>query len=1637
MKNKHLSLILLILIVLSALTSAQNIQLNEIFFSDQENQSIGFIEIVNRSPEAVSILGYSLNINTTTDTLVSENFQYILGPGEFAMIVNHSVDTMTKMQTIPSNMKLFRLKNKTFGLPKNEETKICLFNEYQIKTDSVVFSQSIRQNHSLEFDDFQKQWSESKTEFGTPGTVNSVVSDSGDLCISTITNNGSHFTISLSNKSIKNLKDVLLSAGLDANLNGVIDPKEARKTVKLTLGPLDSASQDLSFDEKKPGLYSIIASVSSAQDPNPANNESQKYFSIPFPKSSILINEFMYAPESGKPEWIELFNNSDEIINLQYWQIGDQSSRKVLTEDTLYFKPGNYIVFAEDTSHFQLWQEEKNIFLAKDGIPSLNNSGDSIKILDPSQLVIDSLSYNNAWGNERGISLEKNDPVVESNRKENWKLSIHPLGGTPGFANSVLLKNYDLAIQPDSSGISNPKLFPGDTAHFRYMLENIGQEEAENFKVDFFLSQSDTFPDLPLETHSFGSLEKGQSIRDTLRIPLPASGFYYLKSEIVYGPDENSENNIYTHRFIVGWPGKSMVINEIMYDPDTGKPEWFEIANTSGQPINIKNWLFRDSQNTVHLASEIGIEIPADSFAVITSSENFTTHYQNFDGILVQSSSFPTLNNSIDSLILLDPVGNYIDSLEYSSEWGNAKNISLERKSTEQASNSFLNWSLSKDEHGSTPGFTNSVALKDFDLGIDTIYLKNENIIENQDATLILKIDNNGSNTITDFDLAVNVYRDLTKNIVISEKYINVRKTIAAGYYTRYEVPVNAILGGVHPVEAKIYALKDNIIENNEFSTTIKAGYQNNTLIVNEIMYSPNSGEAEWIELFNPGSKEIDLNSWLFKDISATCQTLTDTVLYIGPKSYAVVASNEEIFESYPDFSGTIIFPERFPTLNNTSDAVVIMDAVAHQIDSVYYIKTWGGSSGISIERRNPYVPAISGENWGSSQDSLGGTPGQRNTILKYDYDLCLQDFYFLQEKTRAFTENPFIVEIRNNGIYTSQPYSVEIYNDKNHNNFPDETELVWSLHNIPALTADSTTQIQGKIFSENSGRSHYIARTTSNNEENAGDNSRMTFLKIEFEEMALVINEFLPAPETGHPEFIECINTSDFDISLQDWELSNAWQRALMSVDILIPSGQYVVFANDSSIYSHYPPFNCPVIIMEDWPGMNNSGDIISLRDLTGKRIDSLGYHENWKIQSGKSLEKILPSDHSTDSSYWKVSQSEYGATPGKFNSISPYVYDLKISDWWISSNRGDTESLFEIKLYLENIGRDPSDNAEIHLYSVRFNSKSLYRTMKIRDMDFRTIDSLSLELSNLEKGYHLFLAQIHWDRDQNIDNDTVSFAIDISYGPKDVLISEFMAYPKSVKSQGTSIAEYIEIYNPQNLSVHIHNWTIADENSADRYRIISGKTLPAESYFVIASDSSIFNFPDATCNNTVVLEKFPSLNNDADKILLTDPTGIVTDSLVYSGEWKIAQGESKEKIYMENENFLSNWRSSTSPKGGTPGIVNSVVVTETAQKTGLKSSPNPFSPNGDGEDEEVGFFYTLSFPSANIRIDIYDLTGRLIASPVENLRTAADGVVYWDGTNKYGEMSRVGMYIARITANDTNSKKTEGHIATFSLMK
>jgi hypothetical protein len=82
------------------------------------------------------------------------------------------------------------------------------------------------------------------------------------------------------------------------------------------------------------------------------------------------------------------------------------------------------------------------------------------------------------------------------------------------------------------------------------------------------------------------------------------------------------------------------------------------------------------------------------------------------------------------------------------------------------------------------------------------------------------------------------------------------------------------------------------------------------------------------------------------------------------------------------------------------------------------------------------------------------------------------------------------------------------------------------------------------------------------------------------------------------------------------------------------------------------------------------------------------------------------------------------------------------------------------------------------------------------------------------------------------------------------------------------------------------------------------------------------------------------------------------------------------------------------------------------------VETAPNPFSPNGDGINDQVEISYTLQrlTDAVPVLAEIYDLAGQR----VRQLRRAPGASAFyrlvWDGRNQRGELALPGLYIVRI---------------------
>lgn len=199
------------------------------------------------------------------------------------------------------------------------------------------------------------------------------------------------------------------------------------------------------------------------------NNFNLQFFSNPLLPFSILINEIMYNPLPNNSEYLELFNNTNDSINLINWKILDQyttSGRRneIVISNEVYIKSKDYITISADSSIFNLFPYLKNckekVYVLNKSSLNLNNDEDEIVIYDLNGDLQDSMKYSDKWhnpniSNSKGTSLEKINTNLISKDRNNWSSSTNILGGTPSKINSVFKDEMEI-IQNKVEILPNP-----------------------------------------------------------------------------------------------------------------------------------------------------------------------------------------------------------------------------------------------------------------------------------------------------------------------------------------------------------------------------------------------------------------------------------------------------------------------------------------------------------------------------------------------------------------------------------------------------------------------------------------------------------------------------------------------------------------------------------------------------------------------------------------------------------------------------------------------------------------------------------------------------------------------------------------------------------------------------------------------------------------------------------------------------------------------------------------------------------------------------------------------------------------------------------------------------------------------------
>ena len=430
-------------------------------------------------------------------------------------------------------------------------------------------------------------------------------------------------------------------------------------------------------------------------------------------------------------------------------------------------------------------------------------------------------------------------------------------------------------------------------------------------------------------------------------------------------------------------------------------------------------------------------------------------------------------------------------------------------------------------------------------------------------------------------------------------------------------------------------------------------------LIINEVLYAPAQPGLEFVELYNRSAHALDLREIHWHDARSEPQPLTERVFLIGPGAYVVLAEDTAALRSAFGEVPVLLQPSAWSPLNNDGDAVVLKRSDGLRLDSLRYDASMG-QSGRSLERRDPDLPTWLRANWAVCVDSLGATPGRRNS--RYEPDLA-----------------PPVVRI----VAVRDSLSVAVFFDEALDPSsvrPDAFELDDGTQPAAATWLPETQQVL--LHFERPLTQHRLVIHDLRDLKGNRLASAVRPLAYPPGPEALRINEILYAPladsydgRPDQPEYFELINISDRHVNLEGLFWTDVPDEQGRADTVWLPARFQALAPESLAVVFNVPAGKNPLAFLEAaFPGatrqpgtvwlpisgsslgLRNEGDLIHLQ-YGPHTIDSVFYAPSWhqtgvRDATGLALERLLPEGPSNDPANWTSSPDPSGGTPGRPNA-------------------------------------------------------------------------------------------------------------------------------------------------------------------------------------------------------------------------------------------------------------------------------------------------------------------------------------------------------------------------------------------------
>lgn len=433
-----------------------------------------------------------------------------------------------------------------------------------------------------------------------------------------------------------------------------------------------------------------------------------------------------------------------------------------------------------------------------------------------------------------------------------------------------------------------------------------------------------------------------------------------------------------------GW--HELVITEIMADPSpsVGLPdaEYLELLNRSDKLLELSDYGLSGGSNVQPLPG--GLLRPGERLLLCPANQidAFSAY-----GRVMGMSGFPALTNSGRELSLYNQRGERLLTLAYTTAWyrddeRSEGGYSLEMLDESGPADCAANWQASLAAAGGTPGAASSLT----QLPPDQQPPRLQQLAVASAVELVLYYDEallpDWAEATGNFQLEPSTpIAEVVADNDGRELHLFLQDSLRAGQLYRLRV-----LGGIADCLG-------NTADTAHYWLGLPEPAVAGDLIINELLFNPQPGGADFVEIYNRSDKIISLSGLHIGNSrlqpQARFQRLSAEGLLLPGEYAAFSPSPTDILTRYTVAAPDKLFLQTLPSLPDEGGNFSLYDAQFKVLDSIDYDEGWHSPlltavDGISLERIFPDQPGNWRDNWHSAASMAGyATPTGANSQLR------------------------------------------------------------------------------------------------------------------------------------------------------------------------------------------------------------------------------------------------------------------------------------------------------------------------------------------------------------------------------------------------------------------------------------------------------------------------------------------------------------------------------------------------------------------------------------------------------------------------------------------------------------------------------